>query len=577
MIRCKQGFSNCVHRPFDYDAQVTLAQRVLVAIALLTLATTFAFGFSVREAWRQTEEDRFRLQFLEAFEEVKKELRADRDRLPAELAQHCAHNPLLDSALVGIRSGDLSERALGFSLHVPQLMQAIQVDELSLVTHRGQVLGAGHDKGLTGKRDPKLAELLPEISGAARVRRDGVLAVQAACMRRDSSRPQLWVGLLAARHLLPVIEKIGARHGINLVLGDDAPGSDLVVEATRLDDFGGLTLTASRSRTPLVRALIRLDWTILVLGVGTVMTALLVALLLAKGIARPIVLLSEQAREVVSGEPKPVAARGGKELVGLTNAFNQAIQDLTQLRKRLAATERIAARREIARRVAHEIKNPLAPIRTAMETLRRLRARNDPAFDEYFEEASRTVLEEVARISNIVTEFTRFARLPPPNPQPFDVVESVRGVVNLHRTDGVDLSFDADAVGELNADSDQIKQVVTNLLQNALDASAGEPSPRVGVELRRGPGQTLRLSVTDNGPGVPSELRSKLFEPYHTTKAKGTGLGLAIVQRIVVEHGGDIVYRDASAGGACFEVTLPIAGPALLVEPPSSMPGASPG
>src|SRR5690606_27340565 len=136
------------------------------------------------------------------------------------------------------------------------------------------------------------------------------------------------------------------------------------------------------------------------------------------------------------------------------------------------------------------------------ETLRRLRARNDPAFDEYFEEASRTVLEEVARISNIVSEFTRFARLPPPNPEPFDVVDAVRGVVNLHRTDDVELRFHADPLGPLNADSDQVKQVVTNLVQNAIDASSRDPEPRVDVELRAAQGDTLRLTVTDNGPGV---------------------------------------------------------------------------
>lgn len=550
---------------------MTLAQRVLLAIALLTLATTFAFGFSVREAWRQAEEDRFRAQFIEAFSEVQAELRAERDRLPAQLVPHCEHNPMLDSALVGMRSGDLSERALGFSLNVPQLMKAIQVDELLLVTHRGEVLGAGHDKTLTGTRDPSLSSLLPDVAANARVRQEGGLAVQAACLRRDLTRPKLWVGLLAARHLEPVIARIGSAHGVELSLGQAPHRADVVSESTRLDELGGLVVTASRSRTRLAMALARLDWTIMILGLGSVGTALVVALLLARGIARPIVLLSEQAREVVTGEPKLVAPRGGKELVGFTNAFNQAIMDLTALRKRLAATERIAARREIARRVAHEIKNPLAPIRTAIETLRRLRARNDPAFDEYFEEASRTVLEEVARISNIVSEFTRFARLPPPNPEPFDVVDAVRGVVNLHRTEDVELRFHADQLGRLNADSDQVKQVVTNLLQNALDASSGQKAPRVEVVLSAGPGDTLSLTVTDNGPGVAPELRAKLFEPYNTTKPKGTGLGLAIVQRIVVEHGGDIVYREADGGGAVFEVTLPMAGPTLLAEaPPTS-------
>ncbi len=306
-VSLQAGFSNCANKAFDYHAAVTLAQRVLVAIALLTLATTFAFGFSVREAWRQTEEDRFRSQFLEAFAQVQKELRAERDQLPAELAPHCEHNPMLDSALVGMRSGDLAERALGFSLQVPQLMKAIQLDELTLVTQNGRVLGAGHDKALTGKHDPKLSALLPRLSkqSTAIIRRDGVLALQAACIRHDPSRPQLWVGLLAARRLLPLIQKVGARHGVELSLGPPAPTPDLVFESTRLEDFGGLVLTASRSRTPLVQALARLDWTIFVLGIGTVGTALVIALLLAKGIARPIVLLSEQARSVVGGSPNP--------------------------------------------------------------------------------------------------------------------------------------------------------------------------------------------------------------------------------------------------------------------------------
>jgi nitrogen fixation/metabolism regulation signal transduction histidine kinase len=256
--------------------------------------------------------------------------------------------------------------------------------------------------------------------------------------------------------------------------------------------------------------------------------------------------------------------------VEAAEAFNQAIAALSALRKRLAATERIAARREIARRVAHEIKNPLAPIRAAVETLRRLRARNDPAFDEYFDEATRTVLDEVSRISNIVQQFTRFARLPPPNPAPMDIVETVRSVVGLHDTGSVPIHFQAESCPEVNADRDQVVQVATNLLQNALQAVNGQKGARVDVELWS-TGDKVELSVRDNGPGLADEMRDRLFEPYATTKAEGTGLGLAIVHRIVVEHGGEISYRDARGGGAEFRVELPITGPTLLPEPPEPL------
>jgi nitrogen fixation/metabolism regulation signal transduction histidine kinase len=311
---------------------------------------------------------------------------------------------------------------------------------------------------------------------------------------------------------------------------------------------------------------------VLAIGGATFVASLLFAWLLARGLAGPVVELSRQAREVAQGEPKPVRARGGRELVEFAEAFNRAILDLAAARKRLAATERIAARREIARRVAHEIKNPLAPIQAAVETLRRLRARGDPAFDEYFDEATRTVLDEVARISNIVGEFTRFARLPPPHPAPMDPVETVRKVVQLHAADGRAIDFVAAPCPTIQADRDQVVQIVTNLVQNALDAAASVPEPRVFVAVRPAGRDAVAIVVRDNGPGVAPEMVERLFEPYATTKPHGTGLGLAIVQRIVVEHGGEIAYAPAPGGGAEFSVTLPVSGPTLLAEPPTATP-----
>lgn len=280
--------------------------------------------------------------------------------------------------------------------------------------------------------------------------------------------------------------------------------------------------------------------------------------------------LAERVRAAAAGEPaRPGQAPPSPEVAELVRAFDVAVADLASLRKRLAAIERIAARREIARRVAHEIKNPLAPIRAAVETLRRLKARGDPAFDEYFDEASRTVLEEVGRIAAIVTEFTRFSRLPAPDPRPTDLVEAVRGVVGLHAAGDVAVELVAEPCPLVNADPDQLVQVVTNLVQNAIDAARERPLPRVRVELAPAGGGRVLVAVTDTGPGVAPEMRERLFEPYATTKPAGTGLGLAIVHRIVLEHGGEITYVDALGGGARFEIVLPVGGPALLAEPPT--------
>lgn len=548
---------------------MTLAQRLLLAIGVLTIVSTAALGFGVREAWRRTEDERFVEQGRAAFQRVEKEIQAQVRDLPALVGPLCAHDPMVDSALVGLQARDLDSRRLSLSLRVPELMKALRLNELVLVTHSGEILGAGHADELVGTSDGALAARMRGPAGSARLRTTTrPLAVEAFCIREARGNPKQWVGLYAARHLDPTLDAIATAHGVELSLTRPSDERDMVTAVT-LPELG-VSLFASQSRVPLTRALRRLDWTIGAIGAGTLFLALSLSVLLSRGLARPIVQLSREAREVVSGEPKPVKGGGGRELQELASSFNQAIFDLTQLRKRLAATERIAARREIARRVAHEIKNPLAPIRAAIETLRRLRQRDDPAFDEYFDEATRTVLDEVARITHIVGEFTEFARLPPPNPAPMDLEEVVRHVISLHSSSGAELIVDAMPCPPLNADRDQMVQVLTNLVQNAIDAARGSDAPQVHVAIAPVERDRLELRVRDNGPGVAPEMRDRLFQPYATNKAEGTGLGLAIVERIVVEHGGEIGYTDAPGGGAEFRVTLPVAGPGLLAEAPAS-------
>jgi nitrogen fixation/metabolism regulation signal transduction histidine kinase len=294
---------------------------------------------------------------------------------------------------------------------------------------------------------------------------------------------------------------------------------------------------------------------------------------------------------VASGEARPLPVRGPREIAELAQAFDAMLVDLEGTRRRLAATSRVAAWREVARRVAHEIKNPLAPIRAAVETLRRLRARQDPEFDGYFDQATRTVLDEVMRISNIVTEFTRFARLPPPRPEAMDLVEVAKQVVQMHSSEAARAKVTLVVEGKppsIRADRDQITGVLTNLVQNALDAvSEGDEGPRsdgsggeVVVTVGALGGSQVFATVEDNGPGLRPDIASRLFEPYATSKPHGTGLGLAIAQRIAIEHNGELSYLSGEVGevgrsasgqggaahaarpaGAAFRLVLPIDGP----------------
>jgi signal transduction histidine kinase len=257
-------------------------------------------------------------------------------------------------------------------------------------------------------------------------------------------------------------------------------------------------------------------------------------------------------------------------------AFNRMTRELQKARARAVRAERIAAWRDIARRIAHEIKNPLTPIKMSIETIRKTYARQHPDFAEIFEESTRTVLEEVERMEKIVTEFSRFARLPRPNASMIQVVDIAVHVVQLHELPQrgatnpelrVKLEIDpllAEAPRLVRADREQITQVLVNLVQNALDAATSKQGEqgRVLMRVLGGEAGGVVIEVHDNGPGLPPDERARIFEPYYTTKAHGTGLGLPICDRIVSDHGGTISVDDSVVlKGARFAVSLSREGP----------------
>jgi len=240
-------------------------------------------------------------------------------------------------------------------------------------------------------------------------------------------------------------------------------------------------------------------------------------------------------------------------------AFNRMTRDLRDARAQLRETERIAAWQEIAKSLAHELKNPLSPIRLSIETLRKAHARSHDEFDALFDESTKTILQEVERLRHIVDEFSRFARLPSPKLRKTDLRDSISQAASLHADGSTPVSVHLpDRPLEVFVDPDQITQVVHNLLQNARDA-ASEAHPdgggRVVLEVERRAG-TVYIRIEDNGPGIAAERTQEIFEPYYTRKEGGTGLGLAITQRIVAEHGGRIDL-ESKPGRTMFTVVLP--------------------
>ncbi len=562
---------------------MSLAVRLLFAFGLVAILATGLVGVRLRTEARELLEKDFASRIDAAASGVEQELAYEAEALRGLLEPLCEHDTFVDKALLELERarGDVraldTDRLIGIRHFIPEEARARGRDELVLVTGDGHILGAA-DVSRVGTRDARLAARVKAPPGAPTLRPDaGAPTMEVHCARTSNG---VTIGLVGARRIARILDRIGKAYRVTLSVADAAkppPASDGASSVRRLDvpSVAGLSVVARASRAELTQALDRFDASILVTGAVALGFALVVAFVLARTLTRPLAALAHETREVVGGKPTTVRGRGGREIVELADAFNKTIDELSAMRKRLATTERISARREVARQIAHEIKNPLAPIRAAVETLRRLRDREDPAFDDYFEEATKTVLEEVHRISNIVNEFTQFNRMPAPNLEPIDLVQVARGVVKLHDTpDGggavprVELS--AEAIPQVSADRDQMVQVLTNLVQNGLDASSAvRKDARVVVSIGPLPENRVRLVVRDNGPGVSEAMLVKLFEPYATTKEKGTGLGLAIVHRIVHEHGGEIAYRTATKGGAVFEITLPVGGPPLLERPPN--------
>ncbi len=266
--------------------------------------------------------------------------------------------------------------------------------------------------------------------------------------------------------------------------------------------------------------------------------------------------LQAAAARVAAGDLRArvgAAARG--EVGELVTAFDAMTEELAQGRTRLAAAERVAAWREVARALAHELKNPLTPIAMSVELLRDARGR--PGFEEILDESTRAIGEEVRRLRKIVDEFSRFARLPAPALAPLPAGELAQALLALYPAPppGVTLVPSVSpGLPVLRADRDQLLQVLHNLVKNALEAMEGGGTLRLSA---RREGDEVVFEVADSGPGIPADLLPRVFDPYVTTKAGGTGLGLAIAERIVQEHGGRLEVASPPGQGATFTVRLP--------------------
>ncbi len=254
-----------------------------------------------------------------------------------------------------------------------------------------------------------------------------------------------------------------------------------------------------------------------------------------------------------AGHMQMLLARGSKLPAEVQRGYTLVFDDVTKLIR----AERDAAWGEVARRLAHEIKNPLTPIQLSAERLSlRLKDKLSGSDTEMLERATATIINQVGAMKGMVDAFAGYARMPSAQIKPLDLNSLVREVLALYDTSGMQVEL-APGLPPVAGDSTLMRQVIHNLLQNAQDALAGQSGGQVRIQTEFF-GENIRLTVSDNGPGFPDHMMAKMFEPYATTKPKGTGLGLPIVKKIVEELRGSIRVQNLPDGGASVCVSLPI-------------------
>ncbi|MBU0620593.1 MAG: HAMP domain-containing protein [Gammaproteobacteria bacterium] len=249
--------------------------------------------------------------------------------------------------------------------------------------------------------------------------------------------------------------------------------------------------------------------------------------------------------------------RGTRLATADESGYVVVFDDITHLLQ----AERQAAWGEVARRLAHEIKNPLTPIQLSAERLQhKLSSRLNEDEAQLLQRATQTIVSQVAAMKNMVTEFANYARAPATRMVQLDMHQLLNEVMGLYEANSSPIRLQLGAQRTmLNGDATRLRQVIHNLLQNAHDALQQTEHPQIVLTTENTDEGVLKLTVRDNGSGIPENLLGRLFEPYMTTKRKGTGLGLAIVKKIVEEHGGKISIENQPEGGTCVSVLLPLA------------------
>jgi signal transduction histidine kinase len=438
--------------------------------------------------------------------------------------------------------------------------------------------GAG--LGLFAIREANLSEKPLFVIGGRRIDKEFLASLELPAETRamfyqnlgTGFSPQFLIGAAGAvqqaDRIAPIIQQLQrqSRDTTTLLRWSSNPADDEIIDAfplTGQDKKLLGVLLIGNSRRPYVELRQQIRSVALLCGGGGILLAILLSGWAAARVTRPVEQLAQAAREVASGNWKAKAnVTSSDELGELAESFNRMTRELLAQREHLVQAERVAAWRELARRLAHELKNPLFPLQLTVENLMRARQQSPQQFEEIFQESSATLLAEIANLKAIISRFSEFSRMPQPQLQKIQLNDIALNVVRLFQSQfrspdrpPMECKLDlAEPMEPIAADSDLLHRAVSNLVLNAMDAMPEGGTLTLRTHQNRG---FSYIEVSDAGTGLLPEECERLFTPYYTSKPHGTGLGLAIVQSVISDHGGRISVRSELGKGTTFVIELP--------------------
>lgn len=286
----------------------------------------------------------------------------------------------------------------------------------------------------------------------------------------------------------------------------------------------------------------------------------IIAFVFANSITAPLAMLLQNFKTTQIGKNTPIEWESNDEIGAMVNEYNNMISALELSAHKLAMSERESAWKEMAKQIAHEIKNPLTPLRLGIQHLERSWRDKDPNFDLKFEKFSKSFIQQIDSLSFIASEFSSFAKMPETRNEVFDVKEILEQTVNIFKeTDSADVTFRSWNYTNTNiyADKDQLLRSFNNLVKNALQAMPTNEKGIIMIDLT-GSENEVSITISDTGSGIADEMREKVFTPNFTTKSSGMGIGLAFVKNSIENAGGMIRFNSVSGVGTTFYINLPV-------------------